>query len=127
MKAIQTMEDSTNAGELCQFVRCFRWMSSSLPDFHRRMRTLDAILQSAYEHVGKRKKSSLRSIPLHKLSWGTEQRKAIASLHDSFRSAVKKAFPKPGKVVCVYTDARKTLCAAIVTQTVEMQLEKSVE
>lgn len=127
MEAIRTMGDLINAAELCQFIHCCRWMSTSIPDFHRRMQPLDAMLERAYEQAGKRKKGALRSIQLHKLPWGTGHRNAIASIQDSLRSTVKIAFPKPGKLVFVYTDASKQLWAVIVSQTEEAQLGKPLQ
>lgn len=127
MEAIKAMEDPINAAELCQFIHCCRLMSTSIPDFHRRMHPLDAILEEAYKQAGRRKKAALKNIPLHKLSWGTEHKNAIASIQDSLRRAVKMAFPKPDHVICVYTDASEHLWASVVTQTEEDELSKAIE
>lgn len=58
---------------------------------------------------------------------GLEHRKMMASLQDSSRNAVKMAFPKPSKVVCVYTDSSEEVWAAIVAQTEETELGRPTQ
>lgn len=95
------METLINTAELCQIIYWCRWMSTYIPDFHRIMQPLHILLGKAYAQAGKRKKIVLKSIPLHKLSRGTEHKHVLASIQDSLRSAVKMAFPHLEKVVCV--------------------------
>lgn len=102
-------------------------MSTCIPDFHRKVQPLNDILEKAYSKAGKRKKAALKSIILSNLSWGREHKKAISSIQDSLREAVRLAFPKPDHVICIYTEASEVLWASVITQTKEEQLEKPVE
>lgn len=97
------------------------------PRLSQKMQTLDIVLEKAYAQSGKRKKSVLKRIPLHKLFWGTKHKHALASIQESLISAVKMALANPEKVAYVYTDASEQLWAAIVTQTKEEHLRKPIE
>lgn len=109
MEAIRAVEDPVAAAELCHFIHCCGWMSTSIPDFHRRMHPLDNILKEACKQAGRGKKAALKNIPLHKLSWSTKHKNEIAPIRNSLRNAVKMAFPKPDHEVCVYTEDSKHL------------------
>lgn len=117
IKAIRIVKYPINAPELCQFMHCSRWMSTSITDLHKRMQLLDNVLEKAYGMARKRKKSLPKSIPHHKLSLGMEHKQALASIQDSLRNALEMTFFNPKKVVCAYTNASKALLAAIVTLT----------
>lgn len=127
IEALRTMEAPITASELCQFIHCCRWMSNCIPDYHRIVKPLDEVLEKAYAKAGKRKKSALKNIALHTLSWGTDHITALASPQDSLRTAVKLGFPKQDQVVCMYTDASETLWASVATQTKEDHLSKPLE
>lgn len=44
-EALSDMQPPTKADELCEFIHCCRWMSSSIPDFNRRIGPLNDILK----------------------------------------------------------------------------------
>lgn len=62
-KAIGTMEGKTNAAELFQFIHRCRWMSTCIPEFHKKLRTVDSRLEKAYASVRRRKQNSLKLWP----------------------------------------------------------------
>lgn len=68
LSAVQNMELQTSASELTELVYCCRWMSSSIPDFARRVALLYSVLDEAHLRFGKRTKRSIKRIPLHTLS-----------------------------------------------------------
>lgn len=86
------MEEPLTASDLYQSIHCCRLMSNCVPDFHKRIQPLNDVLEKAYEQAGKRKKTALRNIMLHKLSWGTEHKAGLASIQNRLQNAVKLAF-----------------------------------
>lgn len=57
-EGLRNMQSPTTADELCQFIHCCRWMSSSIPDFSKRIAPLVEILEEAYKKAKSRKKKS---------------------------------------------------------------------
>lgn len=55
IEAIRNRSFQITADELCQFIHCCRWMSTCIPDFHRKSEPLMSILEAAYKLAGKRK------------------------------------------------------------------------
>lgn len=68
IQAIRSMDAGTSAAELCQFIHCCRWMSTSIPDVHKKIQPLAEIIEKAYHIAGKPQKSALSNTTLHKLS-----------------------------------------------------------
>ena len=116
-----------NAGELCQFIHCMRWMSIGIPAFAERIAPLSDVLEEAYARAGKRKKRAIKNIALRTLSWGADQEASFLSLQDTLRNAVDIAYPDKEKVLCVYTDASDRFWSAVVTQTGSKELSKPRE
>ena len=114
--ALREMHRPFNAGELCEFVHCMRWMSLSIPQFTQRVAPLQSILESAYAKVGRRKKNAIKNIQLSKLSWGTDQDNAFNDLQESLRHAVKLSQPDSNKAIYVHTDASDRYWSGIVSQ-----------
>lgn len=127
VQGLKDMADPQTADEVCQFVHCCRWMAISIPDFARRVAPLVAVLEEAYTRSGRRTKRSIRGIQLRTLSWGAEHQRAFTDLQNSLRDAVKLAYPKPGRVLCVYTDASDRFWSGIVTQTDVESLKLPIE
>lgn len=124
VEALRTMEMPVSADELCQFVHCCRWMSAAIPDFQKRCEPLTEALEAAYSLTGKRKKSALKNVPLSRVSWGAVHEVAFQDLQNALKEAVKLAFPKEGKAVCVFTDASDKFWAGIVSQVDPKELRK---
>lgn len=80
IEAFRTMVAPITAVEFCQFILGCRWMSNCTPDFHRKLKPLDEILEKSCENARKWKKSALKNISLHKLSWCTEHKNSLAPL-----------------------------------------------
>lgn len=110
-------------------VQTLLWMSEYiLPSFLQKIANIENnVLEKAYELAEKHTKRVQKTTPLHKLARGTAHKKALASIQDSQRSAVKMTLLNPKKVVCVYTNASEALWAAIVTKTSGEHLEKPTE
>lgn len=59
---------------------------------------------------------------LSKVSWGAVHENAFKDLQEALKNAVKLAFPKEGKAICVFTDASDKFWAGIVSQVDPEQL-----
>lgn len=94
MEAIKTMTEPINIAELCQFILYFWWMRADITDMHTKNKPLNEILEKAFKITGERKKSALKKVLRHQLSWGAVQFKALVSIKDGLRQSVKFAFPK---------------------------------
>lgn len=116
-EGIRNMEEHKTADELCQFVHCARWMSSSIPNFARTCEPLNEILEKAYVRAWKRKKRAIKNIRLADFGWEEEQSKAFRKIQDSITNAIKLSFAKKGWTICVYTDASKIFWSRVITQT----------
>jgi len=91
-------------------------MSLSIPNFAQRIGPLHAVLEQDCAQSGRRTKKSIKKIALRTLSWGPVQEKAFSDLQDSLRIAVTLSYPKPEKVICVFTDASERYWSGVVTQ-----------
>lgn len=80
-------------------------MSSSIPDLSKRISLLVEILDAAYRMAKISKKRAINSIKLSTLSWGNIHEMALVSIQETLQSSIKLAYPKPGKTICIYTDA----------------------
>lgn len=80
IEALHSMEAPITASKLCRFMHCCRCMSNCIPNFRKTVKPLDEILEEAYEKDGKRKKTALKNIALHTLSWGTDHVTALATI-----------------------------------------------
>ena len=124
-EALRDMQKPINAGELCEFVHCMRWMALAIPQFTERVAPLQQMLESAYEKAGRRTKRAIKNIPLSTLSWGTAHDDVFVKLQDCLRHAVKLSYPDPDKVICVHTDASDRFWSGIVSQVAPGELVKS--
>lgn len=109
MKAIRQMGAPIITSRLCQFIHCCRLMSTCIPDFHWKVQPLNDQLENAYFKAVKHKKSALKSIMLHKLSWSADHKKVLAATPDSSGESVKFSFPNQDHVICVYRCIRITV------------------
>eukprot|EP00171_Calliarthron_tuberculosum_P004595 IDg4595t1 len=124
-EALRDMHKPINAGELCEFVHCMRWMALAIPQFSERVAPLQAVLEAAYAKAGRRTKRAIKNIPLASLSWGTAHDATFVDLQDSLRNAVKLSYPHPGKAICVHTDASDRYWSGVVSQVVPSELTKT--
>lgn len=102
-------------------------MSNCIPKFHGIFKQLNEILENASAKAGMWKISAQTFIALFTLSYGPEHVTALASLQDSLRTAVKLAFSKQDRVICMYTDAPEAIWASVVMQTNEDDLGEVIE
>lgn len=84
-------------------------------------------LRQTVRNSGKTNKSALKNVLMHQLSWGALYVEALLSIQNSFRKSVKIAFPKDGKVICVFGDASGELWASTVTRTSKRQLKPKMQ
>lgn len=101
-------------------------MSTSIPNMHLKMQSLNDILEKAYKLTKKRQRSSLKNVPMHKLSWDAIHDKAFSALQDSMKQSVKLAFPGKDHATCVYTSTSDVFWEGIETQTKTEPLQQKV-
>ena len=127
ISGLKDMEVPQNAGELCEFVHCCRWMYMALPLFSQRVSLLNNVLEEAYTKSGRRTKRSIRSIPLKNLSWGPTHVKAFEEIQEDLRRSVTLSYPDISKTICVFTDASSRFWSGIVTQCDKNSLKLQLE
>ena len=127
ISGLKDMSLPKNADELCEFIHCCRWMSLVIPNFNVLVSPLTATLEAAYKKSGRRTKRSIKNIQLRNLPWGTKQEQAFHNLQASLRNAVMLSYPKPEKIICVYTDASEKHWSSVVTQIEPEQLSLPVQ
>ena len=127
LSALTDVASPINAGELCEFVQCIRWMTLCIPDCTKRLAPLVDVLERPHKKAGRRTKREIKGISLRDLSWGKEHEEAFKSLQDTIRNAVTLSYLKEDKVVCVFTDASDKYWSRVVTQTEESMLSLPIE
>eukprot|EP00474_Spongospora_subterranea_P007445 CRZ07903.1 hypothetical protein [Spongospora subterranea] len=99
------------AGDLMQFVCAVTWLSSSIPDFSRKVNPLRHLLESALSLAPVRTKKFASRILL--LDFGESHRAAFNSIIDAIKHAVTLSYPSDDLVPCLFTDASKNFWRVI--------------
>lgn len=80
IELLQNIEAPVTASELCQSVRCCRWVRDCIQRYHIIVRPLVEIHKNtAYANAGKRKKNAMKTTAPNALSWSTEHVSALVS------------------------------------------------
>jgi len=96
------------AGELMQFVCAATWLSSSIPDFSKKVDRLRQLLEIGLSSAPVRTKKYASRILVDDLGWRDEHTAAFHSVIDAIKHAVMLAYPSEELVPCLFTDAKKT-------------------
>ncbi|KAJ0408845.1 hypothetical protein P43SY_000741 [Pythium insidiosum] len=88
----------------------------SIPDFAALTLDLQMILDVAAKQAGSRKKVKLQRVALQAIGWNEAHDDAIRNVKAALLRMVPLAHPRPGDVVCVFTDASRDHWGAAVTQ-----------
>lgn len=62
MEAIKEMSISETATQLCEFVHCYQWMATRIPDFQQKVEPLQEILEIANKVAGNWKRKRWRKL-----------------------------------------------------------------
>jgi RNase H-like domain found in reverse transcriptase len=126
MEALQTMQEPQNGADLVQYVAAVYWMRSAIPDYSKRVASLQASLAKVFGGKSRRTKKAAAAVSLPHL-WGTEVQAAFKDLQADIMDSMTLAFPDPDKGICVLMDASDRFYAGLVTQIEEKQLDLPME
>jgi RNase H-like domain found in reverse transcriptase len=126
MEALQTMQGPQNGADLVQYVAAVNWMRSAIPNYSKRVASLQAALAKVFEGKSRRTKKDAAAVLLLNL-WGPEEQAAFKDLQTAIMESMKLAFLDPDKRICVLTDASDRFYAGLITQIHEDQLDFPVE
>lgn len=127
IKVKRSMDCTSTANELGQFIHRCRWMSSCIPNLHSISQPLSDILEEAYVLCGKRRKASFKKVALHKLSCGAILKAAFTNLKETLKSSVNLAHSKEAGVISVFTDTSDNFWAGIATQMQQSEMRTELE
>ncbi|MFI5421215.1 MAG: RNase H-like domain-containing protein, partial [Nitrososphaerales archaeon] len=122
---IQALSDfgvPQTAGDLMQFVCAATWLSSSIPDFSRKVGPLRQLLEDALCNAPVRTKKFASRILLSDLAWNETHTNSFNSVIDSIKNSVTLSYPSSDLVPCLFTDASKDFWMVVVTQVPECDL-----
>ena len=91
--ALQNFSIPTTAGELMQFVCSTTWLSSSIPDFARKVDPLRKLLEDCLSNAPVRSRKFASRILLSDIGWKDEHYSAFQSLIDAIKNAVTLTYP----------------------------------
>jgi hypothetical protein len=83
MEALQTMQKLQNCAYLVQYVAAVNWMRSAIPNYSKRVISLQAALAKVSEGKSRRTKKAAASVSLLHL-WGPEEQAAFKALQAAF-------------------------------------------
>jgi hypothetical protein len=126
MEALQIMQEPQNGAGLVQYVAAVNWMRSAIPNYSKRVASLQAALAKVFEGNSRRTKKAAAAVSLLHL-WVPEEQAAFKDLQAAIMESMTLAFPDPDKRICVLTDASDRFFAGLVTQVDKEQLDLSME
>jgi RNase H-like domain found in reverse transcriptase len=104
-----------NGSDLVQYVAAVNWMRSAIPNYSKRLASLQAALAKVFEAKSRRTKIAAAAVSLLHL-WVPEEQAAFKDLQAAVMDSMTLAFPDPDKRICVLTDASDRFYAGLVTQ-----------
>jgi hypothetical protein len=126
MEALQTMQEAQNCADLVQFVAPVNWMRRAIPNYSKRVASLQAALAKVFEGKSRRTKKASAAVSLLHL-WGPEKQAAFKDLQAAIMESMTLAFSDPDKRIYVLTDISDRFYGGLVTQIHEEQLDLPME
>jgi hypothetical protein len=126
MEALQTMQETQNGADLVQYVAAVNWMRSAIPNYSKRLVSLQAALAKMFKVKSRRTKKSAAAVSLLHL-WGPEEQAVFKDIQAASMKSMTLAFTDPDKRICVLTDASDRFYSGLVTQIHEEQLDVLME
>jgi Reverse transcriptase (RNA-dependent DNA polymerase) len=115
MKALQTMQQTQNGADLVLYVAAVNWMRCAIPNYSKRVASLQAALAKVFEGKSRRTKIAAAAVSLLYL-WGPEEQAAFKDVQAAIIDSMTLAFPGPDKRICVLTDDSDRFYASFVTR-----------
>jgi hypothetical protein len=114
LAALRTMSLPLSGGDLQQFVCALGWMRKGIPDYARRIKPLQAILEEAYHQAGGRTRRHASRVRLSSTAWGPTHALVFRELQQ--HRLIQLAHFDSRRRLCLYADASSTGWAAVLTQ-----------
>jgi hypothetical protein len=101
MEALQKMHEPQNGGDLVQYVAAVNWMQSEIPNYSKRLVSLQASLAKVVEAKSRNTKKAAAAVSLLHL-WGPEEQAAFKDLQAPIMKSMTLEFPDPNKRICLH-------------------------
>jgi RNase H-like domain found in reverse transcriptase len=101
-------------------------MRSAIPNYSKRVASLQAALTKVFEGKSRRKKKAAAAVSVLHL-WGPEEQAAFEDLQAAIMDSMKLAFPDPDIRICFLTDASDRFYAGLVIKIEKEQLDLPME
>jgi hypothetical protein len=111
---------------LIQYVAAVNWMRSAIPNYSKRVSSLQAALVKVFQCKSRWEKKSAAAVFLLHI-WGPEEQAAFKDLQAAIMESMTLEFPDSDKRICVLTDTSGRFYADLVTQIHEEQLDLPME
>jgi hypothetical protein len=96
VEALQTMHESRSGADLVQYVAAVKWMRRAIPNYSKRVATLQAALAKVFKGKSRRTKKAAAAVSLLHL-WGPEEQAVFKHLQADVINSMTLAFPDPDK------------------------------
>jgi RNase H-like domain found in reverse transcriptase len=126
MEALQTMREKQNDAYLVQYVAAFNWIQSVIPNYSKRVTSLQGALAKVFEGKIRSTKKAADAVSLLHL-WRPEDQAAFKCLQGAVMESMALAFPDPDKRIFVLTDASNLFYSGLVTQIHEDKIDLFIE
>jgi hypothetical protein len=114
LAALRTMSLPLSGGDIQQFVCALGWMRKGIPDYARRIKPLQSILEEAYHQAGGRTRRHASRVRLSSTAWGPTHALVFRELQQ--HRLIQLAHFDSRRRLCLYADASSTGWAAVLTQ-----------
>jgi RNase H-like domain found in reverse transcriptase len=101
-------------------------MRSAIPNYSKRVATLQATLAKVFEGKSRSTKKAAAAVSLPHIR-GPEEQAAFKDLQAAIKQSMTLAFPDQDKTICVLTNASDRFYAGLVTQIDEEQMDLPME
>jgi hypothetical protein len=116
IEALCAIPHPRTARDLQQFLMAAQWMSRSIPEYNKKVRSLQDIFELSMKSQPTRSKSVARQVNLMKFGWSAQHALAFEQLKTAIANCVKLAYPRDDRIQCVFTDASDGATSGMVTQ-----------
>jgi hypothetical protein len=116
IEALLAIPQPQTARDLQQFLMATQWMSRSIPEYNKRVLTLQDVFEKCMKDQPSRTKSVARQVKLSRFGWNPGHALAFEKLKTAVANCVKLEYPRDDMVQCVFTDANESCSSGMVTQ-----------
>jgi hypothetical protein len=126
LEALQTTNEPQNGADLVQYVAAVNSIRSAIPNYFKRVASLQAALAKVFEGNSCRTEKTAAAVSLLHI-WGPQEQAAFKDSQAAIMESTTLAFLDLDKRICVLMDASDRFYAGLVTQLHEEQLDLPME